>query len=202
MRLKSKRSSYTPDNTVSQNFHADDPTSSCQLPLLPNSSEQMNDPTHRTDNVATSHRLPLLSNNPACSYQMNFPHASVHCLWAHEFGQIVHNRKVDIAQLSPPRHFFSGAHLGKDDEMNTASWTALAELLIKSRPRVVTLEQTVGLVLRARYRGYFNALIQVFTSHGSNIRWRLFHYAHYGLLQIRLRVFMIASWYSVILPLL
>ncbi|KAL8888035.1 MAG: hypothetical protein Q9215_004487 [Flavoplaca cf. flavocitrina] len=132
----------------------------------------------------------------ACSsYQMNFPDARIHCLWAHEFVNLPNECKCDIAHVSPVCKFFSPAHtrVGKDDEMNTASWTAIGELLMKSRPRVVTLEQTFGLVLRARHRGYLNALIQVFTSHGYSIRWRLLHCADYGLPQMRLRTFMIAS---------
>ncbi|KAL8852044.1 MAG: hypothetical protein Q9221_003069 [Calogaya cf. arnoldii] len=132
----------------------------------------------------------------AChSYQMNFPHSRIQCLWAHEFVNLPIDHKVDIAHLSPPCQFFSDAHthVGKDDEMNTASWTALGELLSKSKPRVVTLEQTFGIVLRARHQGYLNALIQVFTSHGFSIRWRLLHCADYGLPQMRLRMFMIAS---------
>ncbi|KAL8786580.1 MAG: hypothetical protein Q9213_002717 [Squamulea squamosa] len=91
----------------------------------------------------------------ACqSYQMNFPHANLHCLWAHEFVNLRYDCKADIIHLSPPCQFFSPNHtrVGKDDEMNTASWTALGELLTKSKPRVVTLEQTFGIVLRAQHQ--------------------------------------------------
>lgn len=136
-------------------------------------------------------------NRHACtSYEMNFPHAILHCLWAHEFVGLDHDCKVDIAHLSPPCQFFSDAHTvaGKDDETNTASIFAVGELLKKSKPRVVTLEQTFGIVLRAKHQGYLNALVQVFTSHGFSIRWRLLHCADYGLPQMRLRTFMIASW--------
>lgn len=135
-------------------------------------------------------------NKHACSsYAMNFPRASLHCLWANDFIALNGDRKVDIAHLSPPCQFFSDAHTiaGKDDEMNTASLFAAGEILKKSRPRVVTLEQTFGIVLRARHQGYLNALIQVFTCHGFSIRWRLLHCADYGLPQMRLRTFIIAS---------
>ncbi|KAL8931315.1 MAG: hypothetical protein Q9211_007058 [Gyalolechia sp. 1 TL-2023] len=136
-------------------------------------------------------------NKHACnSYAINFPTAELHCLWANKFIALHGDRKVDIAHLSPPCQFFSDAHTvaGKDDEMNTASLFAVGELLKKSRPRVVTLEQTFGIVLRARHQGYLNALVQIFTSHGFSIRWRLLHCADYGLPQMRLRTFMIASW--------
>lgn len=144
-------------------------------------------------------------NKNACfSYAMNFPRADLHCLWADEFIRVHGDRKVDIAHLSPPCQFFSDAHTvaGKDDEMNTASLFAVGELLKKSKPRIVTLEQTFGIVLRARHQGYLNALVQVFTSHGFSIRWRLLHCADYGLPQMRLRTFMIASWYVSILTIL
>ncbi|KAL8932817.1 MAG: hypothetical protein Q9216_006657 [Gyalolechia sp. 2 TL-2023] len=136
-------------------------------------------------------------NQNACnSYAMNFPSADLHCRWADDFIGLHGDRKVDIMHLSPPCQFFSDAHtvVGKDDEMNTASLFAVGELLKKSRPRVVTLEQTFGIVLRARHQGYLNALVQIFTCHGFSIRWRLLHCADYGLPQMRLRTFMIASW--------
>ncbi|KAL8855483.1 MAG: hypothetical protein Q9178_007865 [Gyalolechia marmorata] len=133
--------------------------------------------------------------NACRSYQMNFPHANLHCVWAHEFANLPMHRRVDIAHFSPSCKFFSDCHTraGKDDEMNTASWTVIGELLTRSKPRVVIVEQTYGLVLRARHQGYLNALIQVFTSRGFSIRWRLLHCADYGLPQMRLRTFMIAS---------
>lgn len=136
-------------------------------------------------------------NKHACNtYALNFPQADLHCLWAHDFVQQKSDCKVDIAHLSPPCQFFSDAHTvaGKDDEMNTASLFAVGEIINKSKPRVVTLEQTFGIVLRARHQGYLNALVQIFTSAGFSIRWRLLHCADYGLPQMRLRTFMIASW--------
>ncbi|KAL8746452.1 MAG: hypothetical protein Q9184_007747 [Pyrenodesmia sp. 2 TL-2023] len=135
-------------------------------------------------------------NKHACNtYALNFPQTELHCLWAHEFVQQKSDCKVDIAHLSPPCQFFSDAHTvaGKDDEMNTASLFAVGEIINKSKPRVVTLEQTFGIVLRARHQGYLNALVQIFTSAGFSIRWRLLHCADYGLPQMRLRTFMIAS---------
>ncbi|KAL8967044.1 MAG: hypothetical protein Q9183_003094, partial [Haloplaca sp. 2 TL-2023] len=142
-------------------------------------------------------------NKHACtSYSMNFPGARIHCLWAHDFVSLPEDYKVDIAHLSPPCQFFSDAHTiaGKDDEMNTASLFAVGELLRKSKPRVVTLEQTFGIVMRAKHQGYLNALVQVFTSRGFSIRWRLLHCADYGLPQMRLRTFMVASCPGQALP--
>ena len=39
-----------------------------------------------------------------------------------------------------------------------------------ARPRNVTLEQTYGISAFARFRGYFNALVQMFTVLGFSVR--------------------------------
>lgn len=76
--------------------------------------------------------------------------------------------------------------------MNTATLFAIGHLLSKTKPRVVTLEQTAGLV--QRHPDFFNALVQMFTVHGFSIHWRLLNCADFGLPQSRLRLFIIASW--------
>lgn len=139
-------------------------------------------------------------NLAACqSYKMNFPSAKIYNVWAHDFVNLPdqdhdHDCKVDICHLSPPCQFFSNAHTiaGTDDEMNTATLFSVAKLLEKARPRVVTLEQTAGLL--RRHALFFNALVLMFTELGFSIRWRLLQCADYGLPQHRLRLFMIASW--------
>lgn len=80
-------------------------------------------------------------------------------------------RRVDILHLSPPCQFFSPCHTreGKDDDMNNAALFACAECVKRIRPRLVTLEQTFGLV--DRHSGYFNALVHGFTSLGYSIQW-------------------------------
>jgi len=133
-------------------------------------------------------------NQHACStYTLNFPRASIHNLWAHEFSALADSHKCDIAHLSPPCQFFSDAHtvMGKDDDMNTASLFAITALLRKTTPRIVTLEQTSGLL--RRHELYFNAVIQIFTSLGFSIRWRLLNCADYGLPQRRWRIFLLAA---------
>lgn len=102
---------------------------------------------------------------------------------------------MDICHLSPPCQFFSDAHTwaGKDDEMNTASLFAIFNLLEKAKPRVVTLEQTSGLV--RRHPIFFNAVVNMFTSRGFSVRWRVINCADFGLSQRRMRLFVIASWY-------
>jgi len=57
-----------------------------------------------------------------------------------------------------------------DDEQNVASLFAVEEVIKVSRARVVTLEQTFGIVC-ARFRWFFNSLIQMFTSQDFSVRW-------------------------------
>lgn len=134
-------------------------------------------------------------NMAACqSYNTNFIGTKIYNLWAHQFTGLDRDHKCDICHLSPPCQFFSDAHTvqGKDDEMNTASLFAIGELLEKAKPRIVTLEQTAGLL--RRHPIFFNAVTNIFTSKGFSIRWRLFNCADFGLPQRRLRLFVIASW--------
>jgi DNA (cytosine-5)-methyltransferase 1 len=113
----------------------------------------------------------------ACeTWEANFPYARCFNRAAHEFVDFAkrnpHSVKVDILHLSPPCQFFSPAHTinGVDDEMNTASLFAVEAVIKVTRPRIVTLEQTFG-ITHPRFRFYFNALIQMFTSHDFSIRW-------------------------------
>jgi DNA (cytosine-5)-methyltransferase 1 len=113
----------------------------------------------------------------ACeTWEANFPYARCFNRAAHKFVEFAkrypHSVKVDILHLSPPCQFFSPAHTinGVDDEMNTASLFAVQAVIEVTRPRIVTLEQTFG-ITHPRFRFYFNALIQMFTSHDFSIRW-------------------------------
>ena len=131
----------------------------------------------------------------ACqSYRLNFFGTQVFNVWANQFSEADGEFKVDICHMSTPCQFFSGAHTiqGKDDDMNTASLFAVFNLLEKARPRVVTLEQTSGLI--QRHPIFFNALINMFTSRGFSVRWKVINCADFGLPQRRMRLFIIASW--------
>lgn len=134
-------------------------------------------------------------NLPACqTYAMNFFATPIYNVWANEFAEGGGDHKVDICHLSPPCQFFSDAHtiMGKDDEMNTASLFAIFNLLEKAKPRIVTLEQTSGLI--RRHPIFFNAVINMFTSRGFSVRWRVMNCADFGLPQRRMRLFIVASW--------
>ena len=134
-------------------------------------------------------------NLAACqNYQLNFFGTPIYNVWANDFSEAKGNHKVDICHLSPPCQFFSDAHTiqGKDDDMNTASLFAIFNLLEKAKPRIVTLEQTSGLI--RRHPIFFNAVINMFTSRGFSVRWKVMNCADFGLPQRRTRLFVMASW--------
>ena len=134
---------------------------------------------------------------PACkSYQLNFFGTPIYHVSANEFSNCTRDLKVDICHLSPPCQFFSPIHTrnGKNDELNTASLFAIEALLRKTKPRVVTLEETAGLVRIGLHREYFNAVINMFTSQGFSVRCKVLCSADYGVPQQRKRLVIIASW--------
>jgi DNA (cytosine-5)-methyltransferase 1 len=115
------------------------------------------------------------------TFKINFPGVHVYEMWADQFVRLANRMgkgneelKVDVLHLSPPCQFFSPAHTvpGKDDEMNTASLFACGEIIDVIKPRIVTLEQTAGIV-RPKHRPYFNALIHMFTRLNFSIRWQV-----------------------------
>lgn len=134
-------------------------------------------------------------NLAACqTYAMNFFRTPIYNVWANQFSESKGDHKVDICHLSPPCQFFSDAHTvqGKDDDMNTASLFAIFNLLEKAKPRIVTLEQTSGLI--RRHPIFFNAVINMFTSRGFSVGWKVMNCADFGLPQRRTRLFIMASW--------
>ena len=121
--------------------------------------------------------------NHACStWRANFPQAKCYELSSQQFvcqAQGSKSRKpidmkVDILHLSPPCQYFSPAHTVDcpSDEMNVASLYAVGPVIKAAKPRIVTLEQTFGIVA-ARFRNYFNSLIQMFTSLSFSVRWAI-----------------------------
>jgi DNA (cytosine-5)-methyltransferase 1 len=119
----------------------------------------------------------------ACTtWKTNFSDAACYCMASEEFVSMAQKSsddsltgvKVDILHLSPPCQYFSPAHTvdGIDDEMNTASLYAVLEVVKVVKPRVVTLEQTFG-ILGARCRWYFASLIHMFATLRFSVRWAI-----------------------------
>ena len=119
----------------------------------------------------------------ACStWRANFPQATCYQLASQEFVRKAQGEKwrkpvdvkVDVLHLSPPCQYFSPAHTVdcSKDEFNVAGLYAVDAVIKVAKPRVVTLEQTFGLVA-VRHRKYFNSLIHMFTSLGFSVRWSI-----------------------------
>ena len=119
----------------------------------------------------------------ACvTWKANFGDAACYCMPSEEFVGMAQSHscgdptevKVDILHLSPPCQYFSPAHTvnGVDDEMNTASLYAVLEVVKVVKPRVVTLEQTFG-ILGARCRWYFSSVIHMFALLRFSVRWAI-----------------------------
>ena len=121
--------------------------------------------------------------NHACStWRTNFPQSKCYELSSQQFvGRAQGSKyrkpvdmKVDILHLSPPCQYFSPAHTVDcpNDEINVASLYAVGPVIKVAKPRVVTLEQTFGIVA-IRFRRYFNSLIQMFTALSFSVRWAI-----------------------------
>ncbi|KAI9880748.1 MAG: hypothetical protein M1830_000637 [Pleopsidium flavum] len=136
------------------------------------------------------------------SYQLNFYNAKCIVAWAHDFAEISvgDESKVDVLHLSPPCQVFSFAHTvdGKDDEMNSATFFAVVEVVKRTRPRVVTLENTSGLAVL--HPLWLNKAMHFFTSLGFSVRWKIMNFAEYGLPQARKRLIIFASCPGECLP--
>ena len=143
------------------------------------------------------------SDSAACkSFARNFKNSTIYNLWADEVLSLSENHelKVDIAHISPPCQPYSPAHTteGKDDERNQASLFAIAQILLRAKPRIVTLEQTDG--LPSRHPIFFASVIHIFNSHNYSVRWKVINLADFGLPQRRSRLIMIASCPGEVLP--
>jgi DNA (cytosine-5)-methyltransferase 1 len=135
--------------------------------------------------------------NTGLSWRHNFPDSKHFEMWAHEFVALpgcLQRFIVDILHLSPPCQVFSPVHTreGKNDQQNFASLFACEEIIKKTRPRMITLEQTFG-ILHPRFKEAFHSLIQMFTSLGYSVSWRTLGFQRYGLPQSRRRLIIIAA---------
>ncbi|KAL8844316.1 MAG: hypothetical protein Q9176_001226 [Flavoplaca citrina] len=129
------------------------------------------------------------------SYAKNFFGARCEATPADVFSSILDdNFFVDVLHFSPPCQPYSPAHTRprQNDEMNEATFFAVGEIIKKSKPRVVTLENTFGLA--QRWPEWMDALIRFFTALGFSVRWRVLNLAYYGVPQARRRLVVMASW--------
>ena len=131
------------------------------------------------------------------TYYANFPQTRCDGIAANDFVTAINEEyKIDVLHLSPPCQTFSPAHTrpGPNDERNEATFLATEELIKKTRPRIVTLEETFGLTRTLENLEWFNAMIHMFTKLGFSVRWKVFNLLDFGLPQPRRRLFLFASW--------
>ena len=134
----------------------------------------------------------------ACqTYRTNLPHVDVQCVTADEFiiTSNAQHRQVDMVHMSPPCQPFSPAHttVGRDDEANQAAFLAVDPLIQHVRPRLVSIEETAG-ILNKNHVDYFNHAINELLSGGFSVRWAKLNAADYGVPQQRIRLIVFASW--------
>lgn len=102
--------------------------------------------------------------------------------------------RFDLVHLSPPCQTWSPAHTcaGKNDSANIAALYACTDIIFRFRPRIVTFEQTFG-IIQERHLPWFNALVQSLTKHGYSLTWKVIRLVEYGLPQTRKRLIMIGA---------
>ncbi|KAL9587653.1 MAG: hypothetical protein Q9212_000107 [Teloschistes hypoglaucus] len=128
------------------------------------------------------------------SYKRNFFATRCEAMPADVFiSSISENFQVEVLHLSPSCQPYSPLHTrpGRNDEMNQATFFAVGEIIRKTKPRIVVLENTFGLV--DRWPEWLDAMVQFFTTLGFSLRWRVLNLAEYGLPQARRRLVVFAS---------
>ncbi|KIW20630.1 hypothetical protein PV08_01206 [Exophiala spinifera] len=102
---------------------------------------------------------------------------------------------IDIAHMSPPCQPFSPANTTPNqtmNELNEATFITVRDLLEAFRPRIVTLEETDGL-LNNKHIVWFRWLLQTFKMLGYSVVWRSVEMVYYGVAQSRTRLILIAA---------
>jgi len=132
----------------------------------------------------------------ACeTWRHNFPRADCYPEPIEEFldRADAFDLHVDILHLSPPCQFWSPAHTneGKNDEANEAALYTVGRIIEIIRPRIVTIEQTLGLF--THHPTAFYQLIDMIKSAGYNASYLAADFAEYSLVQARKRLVLIAA---------
>ena len=135
----------------------------------------------------------------ACkTLELNFKGTKIHNAEIFEFCtnkiRTEDYHRVDVLHISFPCQPHSSAHRteGKNDEKNIATGYSAIPILEKCRPRVVTFEQTSGIM--THHGRHLRALVHQLTAMRYNVRWKIVNCAEYGVVQARKRVIIIASW--------
>ncbi|PBP27536.1 C-5 cytosine-specific DNA methylase [Diplocarpon rosae] len=142
-----------------------------------------------------------MDKNAMATWRRNF-NAAHYKMWASEFVKTMDARCiVDILHLSPPCQVFSPIHtrVGKNDQQNFESLFACGPIIHNSRPRIITLEQTFG-ILHPKFEDAFNSLVQILTTYEYSVSYQIVEFASYGLAQTRRRLIIVAACPGETLP--
>lgn len=104
--------------------------------------------------------------------------------------------RVDVLHVSPPCQSFSPMQTtkGADFEDKQAVILSIDELVKMIRPRMITMEETFGLLFEKNI-AFFNTVVRTLNDHGFSVRWKIVNFAHYGTPQSRRRLVLIAAGY-------
>lgn len=110
------------------------------------------------------------------------------------------NYVVDVLHISYPCQPHSLAHTvdGKKDDENIATAYSVGMILEKCKPRIVTFEQTSGIIHKGGY--HYRALINQIASAGYSMRSKIISCDAYGNSQPRKRLIIIAACPGETLP--
>ncbi|RMD42913.1 hypothetical protein DV735_g2192, partial [Chaetothyriales sp. CBS 134920] len=133
------------------------------------------------------------------SYAANFARHGTECLHESVHDFVAKNseggkRRVDVLHASPPCQTFSWAKTvmtPDQDEKNEAVLFSIGQLVEVVKPRVVTMEETDGLV--SLHRAWFDALVHIFVHLGYSVAWKVLRCEEYGVPQSRKRLVIIAA---------
>ncbi|RAL08363.1 DNA cytosine methyltransferase [Aspergillus homomorphus CBS 101889] len=140
------------------------------------------------------------SPHAAETYQLNYSNADVWNLDIFDFLEANSDPKVDIIHGSPPCQTFSPAKTIEcaTDDANSACVFSCSNLIQKAKPRVLTMEETSGLI--ERHSETSNRVVLDFIELGYGTRWGILNCVNYGVPQMRRRSVIIASGPGETLP--
>jgi DNA (cytosine-5)-methyltransferase 1 len=130
------------------------------------------------------------------TYRSNFPDAQLFRMTVDEFIKESNtvSTRVDFLHLSPPCQYFSPAHTREcaNDDANIFALFGCNELIKRTKPRLITLEQTFG-ITHERHSLYLQALIRDLTQFGYSVRWKVVQLKTWGSAQDRKRLIVLAA---------
>ncbi|KJZ75777.1 hypothetical protein HIM_04934 [Hirsutella minnesotensis 3608] len=137
------------------------------------------------------------------TYRFNFPDVTLYQTCVQGFIQQTarEHMRVDVLHLSPPCQFFSPAHTHDSvhDDTNISAFFSCHALIKKTRPRMVTLEQTFGIAHERHYH-YLRTVIGDLASLDFSVRWKVVPLKTWGSAQDRKRLILIAAGPGYSLP--